>query len=323
MNPGTVLLQQASQELYKGDLAAARLHAQQLLAGNYGMQFEAQEMLRNVTVEESNQRVLQGARQARTSQPANQGQELLQKARLELYNGATGNARRFAEEAIAGNYGVQEDAQAVLRTIDAEETNQRALEARRTFDAAVQAYNRGDFKQSGVLLGHVEMNQLDQNRQIRFREIEQTAQMQPDNPERRLDGKNPATALAQNPGTATNTSVKPVGYDTPAPGRATASDNNPSLLESTQALREVKFQKLRQVGLDAQREASEKFKTGQTDAALETLQSYLNQLQDEQLSASQLALLKRPIDNRLEQFKLMKENRDYLTGEAATRTKSA
>ena len=35
--------------------------------------------------------------------PSNQGQMLLQKARLELSNGSTGTARKLAEEALAGN----------------------------------------------------------------------------------------------------------------------------------------------------------------------------------------------------------------------------
>ena len=77
------------------------------------------------------------------------------------------------------------------------------------------------------------------------------------------------------------------------------------------AVREVKFQKLRQEGLEARRTASEKFKSGQTDAALETLRSYLDKVSDEQLNPTQVALLKRPVENRLNQFNLMKSQRDF------------
>ena len=53
--------------------------------------------------------------------------------------------------------------------------------------------------------------------------------------------------------------------------------------------------------MDCQKQAAEKFRTGQTDAALEILQDYLGQLTDSQLDPKQLALLKRPIESRLEQ----------------------
>jgi type II secretory pathway component GspD/PulD (secretin) len=250
--------------------------------------------------------------------PSNQGQVLLQKARLELSNGSTTTARRLAEEALAGNWGVQSEAQDVLRTIDAEENNQRALECRRTLDAAADAFNHHDYEKARQLLGHVDMYMLDPRRQERFREIAQTPQMQPNQPDQRLAAKGPPeTTGVQNPAKPAGTDVARTGYTPPAPGTSRASDSQ-TLLESTQALREVRFQKLRQQGLDAQREASEKFKTGQTDAALEILQNYLSQLSEDQLSPSQTALLRRPVENRLDQFKMMKAQRDFLRDESAS-----
>ena len=245
--------------------------------------------------------------------PLNQGEVLLQKARLELRSGATVTARRLAEEAIAGNYGVQKEAEDLLRSIGGEETNQHAFELARTFDAAVQAYNRGDFKYALVLFGEIDYHLLDEQRQTRFRELMQTAQMQPGNQTPTVAVK-PGSYPAAAPGSAEASQVR---FDPKTPGKALASDGvENSLLDSMSALREVKFQKLRQIGLDAQRDASEKFKTGQTDAALEMLQAYLNQLRDEQLSTNQLALLKRPIETRLESYKLMKSNRDFVANEA-------
>jgi type II secretory pathway component GspD/PulD (secretin) len=81
-------------------------------------------------------------------------------------------------------------------------------------------------------------------------------------------------------------------------------------------MRQIKFQKLRQEGLDAQKEAAEKFRSGQTDAALDRLQDYLAQLNDEQLDPGQLTLLRRPVESRLQQFKLLKSQQDF-AGESA------
>ena len=87
--------------------------------------------------------------------PAGQGKTLLEKARMELRSGQSTNARRLAEEAFQGPYGVKEEAAAVLRTIDVEDLNQKSLESRRTFDAMVSAYNRKEYEQAKNLLAAV------------------------------------------------------------------------------------------------------------------------------------------------------------------------
>jgi type II secretory pathway component GspD/PulD (secretin) len=71
-------------------------------------------------------------------------------------------------------------------------------------------------------------------------------------------------------------------------------------------MREVKFQQLRTEGLTIQAQALERFRSGQTDAAVDMLQDYLDRLNNEQLDASQLSMLRRPIDSRLQQFNLLK-----------------
>ena len=83
-------------------------------------------------------------------------------------------------------------------------------------------------------------------------------------------------------------------------------DPGQSLLARTRAMREIKFQQLRTEGLSTQSQALERFRTGQTDVAVEMLQDYLMRLSDEQLDPGQLSLLRRPIDSRLQQFQLLK-----------------
>src|SRR5262245_49563660 len=69
------------------------------------------------------------------SGPPGVGAEMLVKARLELRRGHTEVARRIAEEALRGNYGVKLEAEAVLRDINREEYSQSMLTAGRTFEA--------------------------------------------------------------------------------------------------------------------------------------------------------------------------------------------
>src|SRR5262249_10330583 len=74
-----------------------------------------------------------------TPTPQQKGETLLQQARLELRRGETGTARRLATEAFTGPYGVQAEAEKVIRSIDAEEFNQRMLAAGRSYDAGLGA----------------------------------------------------------------------------------------------------------------------------------------------------------------------------------------
>ena len=70
---------------------------------------------------------------------------------------ATPSPASLAEDAFDPAYGVQKEAEVVLRDIDAEEHNQRLLAAQRTFDAGVDAYLHGEFKRAGSILANVDV----------------------------------------------------------------------------------------------------------------------------------------------------------------------
>src|SRR5439155_17821132 len=95
-----------------------------------------------------------------------------------------------------------------------------------------------------------------------------------------------------------------------------AADTQPDYLTQVQAMQEVKFQKLREEGLKAQRQSADCFKSGETDRALEILQDYLAGLNETQLGTERLTLLKRPVEARLAQFKMMKGQKDQQTAHA-------
>ncbi len=257
-----------------------------------------------------------GTGTATAQSSSGQGRDLLDKARMELRNGQTGMARRLAEEACQPKYGVYDEAVSVLRSIDTEEFNQKRLQANRTFDAGVQAFNRRDYSYANSVFATIDPQLLDDTRQLRMKEIQLTPEMQAS--VRTVSTKGQDLAPPAPSGSSEGKLLPPVGVPgvgLPTPGaagvaRATDSPEQ-SLLARTEAMRQVKFQKLRQEGLDAMREATKKFSTGQTDAAVDLLQDYIASLNDAQLEPGQLTLLKRPVEARLQQLKIVKAQTDF------------
>jgi type II secretory pathway component GspD/PulD (secretin) len=256
-----------------------------------------------------------------------QGTKLLEDARVELRKGETANARRMAEAALTGNHNVKDEAMALLRSIDAEEFNQKQRAACRAFDAAQSAFNRREFARASAMVGAIDVKLLDADRQGRLREMSMTPEMttlaKADKPAA------PAAPAAQGP-------IRTVGDVSPpsdglggkplpptlgdGAGRALASDAaDGGLLDKHKQMQKVLFEKLRQDSLEVQRDASEKFRAGQTDQAIEALQDYLARVQEEKLDPAQVSLLKRPIDSRISQFKLLKAQKDLAAGAVASR----
>jgi type II secretory pathway component GspD/PulD (secretin)/tetratricopeptide (TPR) repeat protein len=238
------------------------------------------------------------------------GRELLDQARMELRAGQNGNARRLAEAAFSGPYGVQEEAAQVLRSIDAEEFNQRMLAANRSYDAAMEAYDRHQYPQAASMLRSVDAHLLTPDKQARLKEVMLMPGMQP-TAVVQAGLRNSTAALTHD--SASSLPGKATATDTAAPPAGASASAHPEadFAKQVEAMQEVKFQKLRADGLAAQSEAMRQFQAGETDRALEILQDYNAGLRDSGLGAEQVALLERPIDNRLHQLKTLKHQRDF------------
>jgi type II secretory pathway component GspD/PulD (secretin) len=247
--------------------------------------------------------------------------QLLDKARLELKSGETANARHLAEEAI--KQGAGEAGLAVLRSIDVEENAQGRRRTNSAFDAVTSAYYRGDYRQANLMLANIDTKQLDERRQARLREMLNTPEMQP-------NARGAAIALTggQQPRDRDMGSRLAPQAELRTPGAGDAGhahagdDPGQSLLQRTRAMREVKFQQLRSECLTVQGQALERFRTGQTDAAAEMLNEYLGRLANEQLDPGQLALLRRPIESRLQQFSLLKQQAELSNNRFDDRSRS-
>jgi type II secretory pathway component GspD/PulD (secretin) len=252
--------------------------------------------------------------------PRSPGQELLDKARLEVRKGELRTARTMTELACKPEYGVREEAYALLRSIDNEEFSQSILSARRAFDAALAAYRRRDYANAAAMLATIDTRLLDPTRLARLREMAQSPEMQP--------SRRGATGLAvvTDPGKGAVGAAPPpsgvvpvkggpsvpgalVALPPDGPGRVRVSDQ-PGLsedeLDRVKKMRAVVFDKLRVEGLDAQRDAAERFRAGEHNVAIDILNEYSARLNRQDLSPGQLTLLRRPIENRMKHYQVVK-----------------
>ena len=108
------------------------------------------------------------------------------------------------------------------------------------------------------------------------------------------------------------------GPDDASAGHAHAADDaGTSLLKTTEAMRQIKFQQLRKDGLDLQSKAQEKVSMGQTGVAIDMLEGYLASLDKEQIDPHQQELLRGPVVKRLQKFKILKIQEDTQAAEAS------
>ena len=268
---------------------------------------------------------------------------LLDNARAELRKGEVVLARRLAEQALlsAPSGPIHEAAQSLLRSVDAEEFKQKGLAANRTFDAALACYRRKEYVQASTLLSSIDIRLLDAERLARLREISQTPEMSAASTSAKTS-TNPVTAatparsgsnlpplpassstlLAGNPGRALPADGLG-GLVSGPPGSARVSDQAvspapaPDIMDAHRARQKILFEKLRQDSLEVQREASEKFRAGQHALALEMLQDHLDRLADEKLEPGQLSVLRRPVESRLNHFRLLKAQKDLVAGNSS------
>lgn len=217
------------------------------------------------------------------------GLEKLEKARLELKAGNTPMALRIAQEMCNPMYGVKAEALTVIRSIEAEEHNQRILQAHRTADAGFEAYARRDYRQAASIFTSLDLSLLAPERARRISDVLSQKEMQPDAVLQVVDKVPSIDPKTSQP-------VKTAGADLGAGDDLTAR---------VKAMEEIQFQKLRERALQAQKSSMELFKSGNKFRALEVLKDYLEQVNQAELSEDRIALLKRQVENRMQQYRTM------------------
>lgn len=245
------------------------------------------------------------------------GLELLDKARLELRAGNTPTARRIAEQAFNPIYTVQQEASMVLRSIDAEEHNQKVLAAHRNAETGFDAFTRGDFRYAATILASIDPRMLHPDKARRIGEIMSMPQMQPGTLQAGAGqtgaphaAKTQPGAFKPYPGQPSDPGLQLATNKTPAdgpnfrPGKAQASDlPGEDLVKSVRAMEEIQFQQLRDRGIQTETAAMKLFKAGNKAGAIDTLNDYLEQLRTAQLDDERLTVLRRRAENRLNQYR--------------------
>jgi type II secretory pathway component GspD/PulD (secretin) len=225
--------------------------------------------------------------------------EKLQHAQTELTHGNTGTARKICEQlAREPQHGLQEDVLRLLRTIGAEERNQQMLQAKRTFDAGLDAFVQKDYRRAMTIFQNIDPMMLPEQYHARMRDIMATREMQP---QHFLQAGHQEVLKGQpidpkkNPGVAVNPLEK---------------DN---FIEDHKAKEIVQFQALRQRGVEALRQAGEQFKQkDQKERAVDTLKNYIEQVNVAQLEPAKANELRRLPDARIAQYRMMMDQ-DKLT----------
>jgi hypothetical protein len=242
------------------------------------------------------------------------GKQLLDQAAFEFSRGDLDMATKLALQAHNMG-GAQEEARAMLNSIDAERLAQKKVNALRSCDAAQAAVKNRDFNHAMGVLMLIDPNLLPAEMKARRDELMATCRT-----ELEKSGGTTLAAATQPPAIpGTPTAEPPVipgvpgSPSTPGSARLTSDPRRPdSVATQAEALRKVQFQKLRSDGLKIQTDAQAAFGRGETDLAIQMLVDYANRVRAANLEASSVALLLRPIESRLEMFRVMKGQTDAI-----------
>ncbi|MFO0825485.1 MAG: hypothetical protein U0792_20590 [Gemmataceae bacterium] len=269
------------------------------------------------------------------------GTQLLLQAELEYKKGDLDQAAKLALQAHQLG-GVKDEATALLNSIDAERLSQKTLSAVRSFEAAQAAIKTKDYDRALNVLVLIDPNLLPGESKTKHGELVTQCRAA-------LDKPMPTPGMPMMPvataGGMQETPSIPSAPDMPmnpmatgmAPGMPGMTEQ-PSLLPSTtnppgtarvqsdpkpggadnytnqvQALKQAQVQKLRTEGNDLQSKATAAFGRGETDLAMQMLTDYANRVRASGLEPATMAMLLRPIDSRLDMFRVMKGQTDALT----------
>lgn len=291
INELTMVVQKQAAEAAAGKLTPERTMAVRNVAAEFGLDVKAIDARLNQK------------KPSASTDVASVGQTLLDKARLEMQRGQLEVARQLASEAHNGPYNCQADAAAVMRSIDAMEEATRSSAAVKAFDAGLSACQSKDFVQALAIFRQIDAAQLPADQKAKISDLMQTCQAQVNAQVNVPSIEAPAAAppvMTPSPSTPLSVATTP-----PAAGER--------LADQVKALQRVEFQRLREEGHRVQTEAKKMFERGETNAALETLQTYLDKVKSTQLDPADSALLCKPVDQRMATLALLKSQKDSET----------
>ena len=239
------------------------------------------------------------------------GRQLLDQAAFEFSRGDLDMATKLAQQAF--NRGdVKNEASGLLNSIDAERLAQRKITADKSFAAAQDAVKNREYSHALDVLMLIDPHLLAADKKAMRESLIASCRTE-------LDKAGATTTVASGmqpqplPGGMGGTSDSPIAPGQPGTAHLSSDPKSPdSVATQADALRKVQFQKLRSDGLKIVADASAAFGRGETDLAIQMLVDYTNRVRSANLEASNVALLLRPINSRLEMFRVMKGQTDAL-----------
>ncbi|MBA4190204.1 MAG: hypothetical protein C0467_19640 [Planctomycetaceae bacterium] len=250
------------------------------------------------------------------------GRTLLAQAENEYKTGDLDLAAKLALQAYNLG-GVKDEASALLNSIDAERLTQKTLAAVRSFEAAQASMKNKDYNHALGVLVLVDPNLLPPASKTKHTELLTECRAALEKPATSgvavAGGMQEVPPAPQTPGTPGTSNTPPSALPgvTP-PGMATVTSDPKaggadSYSNQVDSLKRVQVQKLRAEGLKVQSDALAAFGRGETDLAMQMLSDYSNRVRTSGLEPASMAMLLRPIDSRLDMFKVMKGQADALT----------
>jgi Flp pilus assembly secretin CpaC len=242
--------------------------------------------------------------------------QLLDQADIEFRHGDLELATRLAER--AHNLGAQDEARRLLNSIDAERLNIKTISAGRSLDNAQSAFKSKDYSHALSVLVLIDPLLLTPEQQTKWKELRASCQAElRKNSETATVAVAGGTQTAEPPVVPTPPSEVPISPGLINPPGTARVGNDPkasadNLGNQVEALRRVQFQKLRSEGLKVQSDALEAYGRGECDLAIQLLLDYTGRVRAANLEPSSVAMLLRPIDSRLEMFRVMKGNQEAL-----------
>ncbi len=226
--------------------------------------------------------------------------QLLDQAAYEFTRGQFDTASKLALQAHNLG-GVQDEARGLLNSIDAEKLKLKQRVAIATLENAKSSFNNKDYQQTFNVLVLVDGNLLTADLKATRDQMLTACKAELDK-----TGSGLATAGGFQPPDMGLPPADPMSGITGSNPAGVARITPDSPTSQADALKKVQFQKLRSDGLKIQADAQAAFGRGETDLAMQLLIDYSNRVRSSGLDTSSVAMLLRPVDGRLDTFRLMK-----------------
>ncbi len=250
------------------------------------------------------------------------GAQLLEQARASLRSNDIEMARKLAVQAL--NAGSKDEAQAVLREIDAESYSKQRKEAVASFTNAVGLVQIKQYDQALMAFKLIDADALTADQKARYADM--VGQCEGEIAKLKA-AATPVTVVAMQepkvPGAvAVPTAAVPAptsnGVTTPVvQGALVPSDGG--LTGQVKALADADYQKLRSEGLEAESKARAAYDRGETDLAIQMLTDFTAKVKASKMTESRQFNLLQSVERRLNGFRVMKRQTDFYTNEAKTK----